>query len=96
MADSIYQDVSYTQENEVKDKLDRAEITGFCWCGCGRETDSYWVSGHDKKAQDYLVTYFLKFLQRNHTGNKAANLVHALGFDPEVNRLKAAVSKQRF
>ena len=69
-------------------RRNQAEPTGYCWCGCGKKTNKYFAVGHDRKAQNYLVEYVLEFLQRQYTDNPTANLIHALGFDPEVNRLK--------
>lgn len=48
--------------------------TGYCWCGCGGETTlgSFFLSGHDKRAQAALLA-----LSR---GSVAA-LLWARGFD---------------
>ena len=73
----------------------QAEPKGHCWCGCGERTNKYFAVGHDRKAQDYLVEYFLEFFQRNHPDNPTANLIHALGFDPVGNRLKTTLSELR-
>ena len=74
-------------------RRNQAGPTGYCWCGCGEETDKYFVQGHDRKAQSYLVDYFLEFLQIKHTDNPTADLIHALGFDPKANRLKETLSR---
>ena len=79
----------------MENKRDLAEPAGYCWCGCGEKTNKFFAIGHDRKAQDYLVKYFLEFLQRKHTDNPTENLLHALGFDPEVNRLKTAMSRTK-
>ena len=76
-------------------RRNQAESTGYCWCGCGKKTNKYFAVGHDRKAQDYLVEYFLEFLQRKHTDNPTANLIHALGFDPKENRLKTTLPELR-
>jgi hypothetical protein len=31
--------------------------TGYCWCGCGKETGlgSFFATGHDKKAESAVI-----------------------------------------
>ncbi|MCL5962671.1 MAG: hypothetical protein M1358_25740 [Chloroflexi bacterium] len=35
----------------------RLELSGTCWCGCGRETGrgSFFLPGHDKAAGDAVI-----------------------------------------
>ena len=49
--------------------------TGWCWCGCGAETPgvSFFLSGHDKKAEAHLI--------RQEYGSVPDFLV-AHGYDP--------------
>lgn len=67
---------------------DRLLPTGFCWCGCGKETarGSFFVRGHDKIAEAAILAA--------RYGNSVAQLVHAHEFtpDPETSVRAAALA----
>ena len=33
----------------------KAELTGTCWCGCGKATEGHFAQGHDRRAQEALL-----------------------------------------
>lgn len=68
---------------------DTAQPTGYCYCGCGKETGygRYFAAGHDKTAE-------AAFLAIRH-GGSVAQMLHAHGYGPneDTSVTKAAVDK---
>jgi len=62
--------------------------TGECWCGCGSETGrgSFFVSGHDKRAESMLIRMKYKGV---------AEFVADSGYSPAVKKLLPAFEQWR-
>ena len=56
--------------------------TGSCFCGCGAEsnTGSYWVQGHDKKAESDMNSI--------HHADQVVQRLIDLGYGPDAKNLQ--------
>ncbi len=58
--------------------MEQARKTGYCYCGCGDRTRSYFAQGHDRRAESMLIEMVFGSL---------AQMIEHYGFGPNETNL---------